>query len=203
MALDGTFVGLKASVADFLNRTDLTLAIPDFITLAEAQMNRKLRVRRMVIQATATVSTEFASLPSDFAGPISVTLSTGQVLDNITPDKLAQQKYSKGGTAGTPTAYAVVGTQFQFEPAPSAATVVDLIYYQKIPAFSLAPNWVSANFIDAYLYGTLVQSAPYLQDDERLTVWGSLFTVALQDIEDADRRESYGSSPQSRTLLVV
>ena len=38
MALDGTYIGLKASVADFLNRADLTASIPDFIALAEAQM---------------------------------------------------------------------------------------------------------------------------------------------------------------------
>ena len=38
MALDGTYGGLKTSVADFLNRGDLASAIPDFITLAEAQI---------------------------------------------------------------------------------------------------------------------------------------------------------------------
>ena len=36
MALDGTYAGLKASVADWLNRADLTAVVPDFITLAEA-----------------------------------------------------------------------------------------------------------------------------------------------------------------------
>lgn len=203
MSLNGTYAGLLASVADFVNRADLTAVIPDFVTLAEAQMNRRLRVRRMVIQATASISTEFASLPSDFAGPISVTLSTGQVLDNLPPDVLAKQKYDDGSQAGTPTAYAVVGTQFQFEPAPTAPTIIDLVYYQRIPAFSIAPNWVSTYFPDAYLYGALTQSAPYLVDDTRIAVWGSLFTNAMDDIENADRRETYGSSPRPTTLLVV
>ena len=47
MALDGTYAGLQASIADFLNRTDLAAAIPDFIVLAEAQM-----ARRFVSRAT-------------------------------------------------------------------------------------------------------------------------------------------------------
>ena len=44
MALS-TYTELKASVADWLNRTDLTSVIPDFIALAEAQIERTLRTR--------------------------------------------------------------------------------------------------------------------------------------------------------------
>jgi len=57
--LDGTYAGLKASVADWLNRADLAAVVPDFIALAEGQMNRRLRVRRMVAAATAQVSAEY------------------------------------------------------------------------------------------------------------------------------------------------
>ena len=42
MALN-TFTALKASIADYLNRDDLTAVIPDFITLAESQINREVR----------------------------------------------------------------------------------------------------------------------------------------------------------------
>lgn len=58
MALD-TFAGLKATIADYLNRDDLTSVIPSFITIAEAKFNRKLRVRQMVKRATATLDTAF------------------------------------------------------------------------------------------------------------------------------------------------
>ncbi len=39
----GTYAELKTSIADFLNRDDLTSAVPDFIKLAEADMNRKVK----------------------------------------------------------------------------------------------------------------------------------------------------------------
>ena len=42
MALS-TYDELKASIADFLNRDDLTSVIPDFIKLAETGMNREVR----------------------------------------------------------------------------------------------------------------------------------------------------------------
>ena len=48
MAL-GNYTELQASIADFLNRSDLTLVIPDFITMAEADMNRTLRIKDMSV----------------------------------------------------------------------------------------------------------------------------------------------------------
>ena len=54
MALS-TYSELKTSVADWLNRSDLTSAVPDFISLAEAQVERRLRTRQMIVRATATI----------------------------------------------------------------------------------------------------------------------------------------------------
>jgi len=41
-----TYSELKTAVADWLNRSDLTSAIPNFIALAEAQMSRQIRHRK-------------------------------------------------------------------------------------------------------------------------------------------------------------
>lgn len=61
-----TYTALKASVADWLNRTDLTAAIPDFISLAEAQMERTLRTRQMIVRANASFNAEYGTTPADF-----------------------------------------------------------------------------------------------------------------------------------------
>jgi hypothetical protein len=42
------YTDLKATVADYLARTDLTTQIPDFITLAENRLRRDLRLRQMI-----------------------------------------------------------------------------------------------------------------------------------------------------------
>lgn len=83
MALDGSYAGLKASVADWLNRADLAAVVPDFISLAEGQMNRRLRVRRMVATASASISAPYESLPADFAGALALTLTDGRQLDRL------------------------------------------------------------------------------------------------------------------------
>jgi len=80
MALS-TYTELKASVADWLNRTDLTTIIPDFIALAEAQIERTLRTRQMIVRTTASIDTEYSAVPADFLEstarclPISLRLS--------------------------------------------------------------------------------------------------------------------------------
>jgi hypothetical protein len=43
MALD-TYSNLKTTIANYLNRSDLTAYLGDFITLTEARLNRELRV---------------------------------------------------------------------------------------------------------------------------------------------------------------
>jgi hypothetical protein len=203
MALDGTYAGLRASVADWLNRADLAAVVPDFITLAEGQINRRLRVRRMVALATATILAPYQSLPADFAGALALTLSDGRQLDFLTPDALAQKAFLNQPGPGEPTHYSVVGAQLQFYPAPDQAYRALLTYYQALPPLAAnTTNWLLAAAPDAYLYGALTQATPYLKDDARIPVWGELFTAALSDLKTADR-ESYGARLTPQPTLVI
>ena len=201
MALDGTYTGLKISIADFLNRSDLTSAIPDFIALAEAQMTRRfvgrvgqgLPVPRRLVQrsdANVTAGAEFVAVPDDFHGPIEFTLKGNPevVLDYLDPTTFQQWKEAGSLTGLAPAYYTVVGGEFQVYPVADKAYTAELTYIRRFPALSVtnASNWILADYPDAYLYGALVQSAPYLKDDGRATIWGTLFTAALDDICNAD-----------------
>ena len=67
---------LKTSIADFLNRDDLTNIIPDFITFAETNINRDIRHWRMEKRANAVLDTQYTALPTDFIEPIRLTINT-------------------------------------------------------------------------------------------------------------------------------
>ena len=64
MAL-ANYTDLKAAVASWMNRTDLTSAIPDFIALAEGRIARDMRLRSQVTETTlSTVAgTQTVALP--------------------------------------------------------------------------------------------------------------------------------------------
>jgi hypothetical protein len=191
MSLD-TYSGLKTAVANFLHRSDLTTSIPDFIALAEAQMNRRLRVRRMVTRATADIADGYSASPDDFLGAITFEVD-GTRLKFLTPDQM--NVAVEGEDTGSPEYYSIVGGEFRFYPTPSDTYTGTLTYWASIPALTdlNTSNWVLENHPDAYLYGALTQAAPYLRDDDRLSTWGTLFTTALDDVETADRAESFGA----------
>lgn len=206
MALDGTLPGLVASIADFMLRPDLAPAIPDFIKLAEAQMTRRLRCRRMVSRFYASVpaGTEYATLPSDFIGPIDLMTGGDPVrrLQYLTPDSLVQMKSHKRFADDQGTIYySIVGNTLRFLPLPPGDMTVELVYWLRIPALTEAnpTNWVLTDHPDIYLYGALTQSAPYLKDDGRTTVWGTLFTQAIADCNANDPMP--GDTAQMRTEL--
>ena len=75
MALS-TYAQLQTSIGDWLNRSDLTATIPDFIALAEAQIERTLRTRQMIVRDTLTFSTEYGSIPADFLETKSLKLTS-------------------------------------------------------------------------------------------------------------------------------
>jgi hypothetical protein len=187
-----TYTELKTSIADWLNRTDLTTTIPDFISLAEAQIERQLRTRQMLTRTTLTIAAEFVSTPADFLEIRALKLtSTNPItpLTFMTMDSLDEQSTIDIGS-GRPKYFTVVGSEFRFVPTPDASYTSEIVYFTKLSKLSSS---VSTNFLltsspDAYLYGSLLQAAPYLQDDARIPVWTTLYERALSDLQVTDDR---------------
>lgn len=197
MALS-SFSGLKASIADFLNRSDLTSVIPDFITLTEADLSRNLRVREMSVRTRAPVSTQYVKLPADFQSLRNIDLLTDPVspLQYRTPRKLDQ--FRREDKSGQPVFYTIMQNNLEFSPVPEKEYTVEILYHQSIPTLSdlVTTNWLLDKHPDAYLYGSLMQSAPYLKSDERIPVWAGRYQQILDQIRSGDDDARYsGSTP--------
>lgn len=192
---------LKTSIADFLNRQDLTSVIPTFVTLTEADLNRMVRHRSQLTRATATLDTQFTSLPSDFLEAKNIQLNSTPVisLEYVTPE-YADELRAKYQT-GEPVWYTIIGDTIEVVPVPQVEYTIELVYYKQIPALSVSntSNWLLANHPDIYLFGSLLKAAPYLKDDERINTWGSLYKQALGDLQFfSDKSETSGSSLKMR-----
>lgn len=193
-----TYAELQASIGDWLARSDLTSAIPDFITLFEAMANRDIRHRSMLTTATVSFTANDATeaLPTDFLEARSFSLSTSPrtVLEYVTPQAFDA---ADTGAIGLPARFAIVGSNVKVAPTPDGAYTGALLYYQKIPALtgSNASNWLLQAAPDMYLYGSLLQAAPYLKDDGRVTMWGSMYDRARQGLAAADERAQWNGGP--------
>lgn len=197
MAL-ANYTDLKAAVADWLNRADLTSQIPDFIALAEAEISRRLR--RKTIRTTLSITAEETALPSACAELRSIRLSTGSAyqdkpLDVVTPEVLAEHRASRGGVAGRPVMASVYQDALVVSPPPDATYTAKIAYFEKLVPLATSPtNGTLTESPDLYLYGALMQSAPFLQHDERIATWQSLFERALDQLEQQRQREETAAS---------
>ena len=191
------YTELKASIADTLNRDDLTAVIPDFIKLAEAQLNRDLRHWQMEDRVIATADQQYLSLPNNFISPIRITMTASptHTLELISPFDISKMRMQNSDNLGRPEFYAVVDGSFELYPTPDADYVVELVYYENIPDISAnTTNWLLTNYPDAYLYGSLLHSSPYLQEDQRVAVWNALYLNAVSAINlEGERARTSGS----------
>lgn len=194
-----SYTELKTAVADWLNRTDLTNAIDyDFLPMCEAELKR--RVRRTTKTGTIYVNAAAISPPSDMAEPISLILETGNAYNDVplkivTPQKLAEVKAAHGGVSGIPTHVAYYNSKFQFAPGPNQSYDCTVIYVLQFTALSGSntTNAILTEAPDAYLYGCLLQAAPYLENDERIPVWQAKFDKAIDQLNEVRQREEYGA----------
>ena len=204
--LDGTYTGLLASIADQLSRTDLAAAIPDFVVITEADLNRKLRTRMTQARVTASVSSQFVTVPADFAGVMSMINSAGTPIEYRDPDAFALVAYQNSSNAGVISDFTITGGSFGFWPAPTTAVSVTITYYQKLPPLATnATNWLLTSHPDAYLYGALTASAPYLQADARLPIWSGLYNNVVNSLKGANKHESTAArlTPQPSPTSIV
>ena len=198
MALN-TYTALKASVADFLNRDDLTAVIPDFIALAEAQINRDIRHWKMEARSSGQQSSgdEYMQIPADWVETIRLHLTgTGTTVVNlVSRDSMADKRSAQEDTAGTPIMYTHADGQFQLYPTPSTDTDFELLYFQKIPSLSSnSDNWLLLEAPDVYLYGALLHSAPYLAEDQRVAVWAQMYSASVQRLNEVSEDARFSGS---------
>jgi hypothetical protein len=190
-----TFNELKTSIGNYLNRSDLTSVIPDFITLTEAKLNRILRIRPMQkrVSTTLTSGDAFVDLPNDFleATQIFIDSNPNKVLNYVNANQIELENTQE--TSGTPSQYTITGDEFQLSPIPDSNYTLKISYYAKIPALSAenTSNYLLASYPQVYLYGALLEAQPYIVNDERITVWMSLFNEAVQLINRDDEQGRY------------
>lgn len=192
-----TYDELKSSIADFLNRDDLTSVIPTFISLAEADMNRKLRHWRMENRATAEVDSRYSAIPADFLEPIRLHLEGNHApLESISSYRMQELRQSSLDTAGRPQYYCFTQGEIELYPTPNQAENLEMYYYAKLTALSasVSTNPILEYHPDIYLYGSLTHSAPYLGEDVRAETWARLYQNALGGAQkESDSAKTSGS----------
>jgi hypothetical protein len=202
-----TWTELKTSIANWLNRTDLsTTEIPEAIALAERRFNRTIFSPERVITADLTIDAASESLPADLWGIKALYLNTDPktVLEQMTLADL-RNTYS-ANTTGKPQNYAIAGETIFFGPAPDASYTGKLTYIQTIPALgaSQATNWLLTDHPDVYVEGALAELCALLRDGEGASLFESKCVQTIEEINETHVRRVQGGAPiRIRPPIVV
>lgn len=202
-----SYATLQTAVTEYLARdqdSTLIARIPTFIQLAEAKFNRELFVRQMEARSTTTVDTtttepEFISLPVDFQSMRRVRLSsvTGKPhLDFRSGTQLDEFRTCSGNTTSQPRYFTIFGTEMELCPTPDKNYTIEMVYRQNIPSLATNdPNWLLTLAPDLYLYGALLESAPYIKEDARIQIWGLGFKAALDGLNNLGLTSTFNAGP--------
>jgi len=202
-----TYTDLQTAVTEYLARDqDATLIarIPTFIQLFEAKMNRSLFVRQMEVRSTTTVDTastepEFISLPTDFQSMRRIRLSSvsGKPhLDFKSGAQLDEYRTMSGDVTGQPLFFTIFGSEIELAPTPDDDYTIEMVYRQNVPALaSNSTNWLLTLAPDIYLYGALLESAPYIKEDARIQVWATGLSTALDSLNSLGMTSTFNSGP--------
>lgn len=205
MALD-SYTGLVAEVQDWLfGRADIAAKAPTFIRMFEAKANRTLKCRQMENRATTSVNIdsdepEFVTLPADFSAMRRLRLigtTNKPRLAFLTTAQMDDKRATLGDITGTPDYFSITADELELFPTPTSALELEMTYRRFLTALSgsNASNWLLELAPDAYLYGALMEAAPYLHEDERIPVWAEGVKGALQQVNDLSQEALYNAGP--------
>lgn len=193
-----TYADLQTSIKSWLRRSDLDSVIPDFIALGEDRIYRNLRVRQMEEEIDTSISSGVLAVPADYVDMkyLYVDTATKQWLERKTAEWIYRNNPSRN--AGTPLYFARDGSNFIFAPVQDVA--VKGMYYKRLPSVATELNDIFTAHPGLWLFAALSETAPYIQNDQRLPMWEKKFADILMEVNAEEYRENASGSRLAMTL---
>lgn len=152
----------------------------------------------MYARATATASTQFVSLPTDFLEMRNIQIDSSPpfALEYLTPERMDDIRYDNNNPTGKPFYYTIQGSTVELYKTPDTSYTLQIGYFQKVDALSASntSNFILDNWPDLYLYQTLTHSSPYLMEDERTPVWETRASKIMGELMIQDENTKYSGS---------
>jgi hypothetical protein len=199
MALD-SYTNLKAAIADYAHRSDLTAQIVDCVTLAEARLYDLLVLKDMESDEslTLTIGQNYVALPTGYIAPRAFWLVIDDErvpLGAVVPELLPY--YSSNGQ---PTLWAIDGANVRFDCPADVGYSAKLRCLKKSNlGASVASNALLVARPDIYLSSSLVELARWTGDEGMFNTWEPVFLRAIAAFK-ASQSRNRGIAPL-RTAL--
>jgi hypothetical protein len=203
MAYVLTYDTLTASVTDYVERTDNNFIsqIPLFIMLGERRVARDLKILglRVIWTDTMLAGQEFIQKPARWLNNSTFNIGTGtgfntrvQVLERSY--EFCRMYWPNPTLTGQPKYYCDYNyDNWLISPTPDDVYPYEVFYYETPQLIDATDqtNWLTSNAPEVLLYGTLLETAVYLKDDDRIGAWTDYYNKARANITEEDMKRIY------------
>lgn len=202
-----TFGELKTAVANWLERSNLTARIPEFIAMGEANIHygvrsptgwisEPLRVRAMETATDITIDAQTEALPTGFLAARRLYLdgSPKVNLELLSPVDF----WGQDSTAtGKPAYFTAEADNLVFSPSPDGTYTGKLLYWKAFTSLSADAdtNWLLTNHPAVYLEAALYQAHAFSRNDEQSERHLQKLAVSVNALNLANASDRFGGAP--------
>lgn len=189
------YTTLQTAVLAYSHRSDLASMFSTFVTLAEAKINRVVRMARSrAVDTSQTLATGATTLTVP-SGAVEITGLALRLITSATYERIRfapPEKFraAEVGVNGWPAWWTHEGGEIKVDQAPSQDAYAAITY---LAGFDLVNEPLGTNALieaapDVYLNATLAELFRYVQDDERATYYSQLTAAAVDQLNAQQRR---------------
>jgi hypothetical protein len=203
MATTTTFTTLKEDVQRYMTRGGSLAAdqvffeqLPRLINLAERRIARELKVQGFIDTVTGvmTPGDPVYAKPDRYRDTVSINIGVGAGSNTRKPLFSRSYEYSRAywpdeTVTGEPQFFADYNyANWLITPTPDAAYPFEVLFYALPPLLddTVQTNWLTEYAPQLLLYATLLETAPFLQNDERIAVWQQMYDRAAAMLNGED-----------------
>ena len=193
-----TYTELKSAITDYMARSDLTGNVEDFIALAEARLNRLLKMVETDTTLTGTAASRRIDISSlSLIQPIALfAVSNG---DEVEISRKPDGSFAYDDTAGLPSFYGLDGTNIDFDRPLDQAYTFRFRYQGRFALSDAAPtNKLLTENPDVYLSASIVWGSIYIKDASQAAGFKSIldeFVTETKNILSQAKRGTLAVDP--------
>ena len=202
-----TYTGLTNAIQAYTEVDEPTFVgnIPTFIQNTERLVNNSVQLPAFRKNVTGTTTADFSyiDLPTDFLADFSLA-----VIDPVEGYRYLLQKdvsyirecYPYPAVVGVPQCYSLFdNTAFLLGPTPDASYTMEMHYFAYPQSITAAPSgstWLSTNYPNVLLWGSLVEAYIYLKGEvDLIQTYQARFDEAMGPLKQLgdgkDRQDNY------------
>ena len=211
------YTSLSAAIVAYSENTSTEFAaeLPTFVKQAEQRIYNTIQFPslRKNVTGTTTASNKYLECPSDFLAVYSMAVvnpSTSEYEYLLNKDvNFIRQAYPTPTDTGVPKYYALFGPRsddekeltFILGPTPLTSYTVELHYFfypESITTAASGRTWLGDNFDSVLLYGSLVEAATYMKQEQDLVAlynqkYQEALALAKRLGDGMERQDAYRS----------